>query len=87
MSEPLWLTMVRPVRFSSRTRKILGEAAAEARNRGHDLIEPEHLLIGILAEGRNVANEVLISFDVEASAVRAAVTHIRLSRSYQKQEV
>ncbi len=79
--------MVDPITFSSRTKKVLAKAAEEARQSGQRLIEPEHLLIGIMAEGRNLANEALVACHVTAPTVRQAFTHIRVSRAYRHADV
>ena len=37
-------------RFSTGSRKLMGIARAEASNLGHDFIDAEHLLLGILRD-------------------------------------
>ena len=75
--------MITPLPFSNRTKKVLGEAAAEARRNGFREIEPEHLLLGILTEGHSLACEVLVSSDLSPLSFRTATTQLRISHSYR----
>src|SRR2546428_3936409 len=46
-------------RFTPRARRAVVLATEEARSRGHESIEPEHLLMGILRDGEGMAVKVL----------------------------
>ena len=74
--------MAKPVAFSSRTKKVLSCAADESRRTRAEAIEPEHLLLGILLEGQNLACQALQSRDISASDINDAVRIIRISHSY-----
>ena len=45
--------------FTPRTKRVVELAAYEARMRQLDVIEPEHLLLGIIREGDSVAMRIL----------------------------
>jgi len=58
-------------RFTPRAKAALTLARSQALARGHGYIGTEHLLLGILDEGANLAVKILESIDVEPSDVRA----------------
>lgn len=61
-----------PAVFSEATARILPMAGDEARVRGHAVLEPEHVLLGILDEGGPAA-QLLLSLKVSPAAVRSLV--------------
>jgi ATP-dependent Clp protease ATP-binding subunit ClpC len=62
--------------YTSRAKKVLELAMAEARGMNHSYVGTEHLLLGLIAEGEGVAAEVLRSFDVTLERARAEVKRI-----------
>ncbi len=60
-------------RFTDRSRRVLVLAQGEARLLEHPYIGPEHILLGLVAEGGGVAARALASAGVELEAARAAV--------------
>ena len=58
-------------RFTPRARKVMSLAQDAARRAKHSHVGTEHVLIGILDEGGNVAVKVLADLDVEADDLRA----------------
>jgi ATP-dependent Clp protease ATP-binding subunit ClpC len=57
-------------------RTVLGLAQDEAVGFHHDYIGPEHLLLGLLREGRSAAAQVLSSLGAEYYKAHAAVERI-----------
>jgi ATP-dependent Clp protease ATP-binding subunit ClpC len=58
-------------RFTPRARQAVACAQDVARGRGHKAVGSEHLLLGVLDEGGNLALEVLKALDVEPDDVRS----------------
>jgi ATP-dependent Clp protease ATP-binding subunit ClpA len=58
-------------RFTPRARTAIALAQDRAREHHHDHVGPEHLLLGILDEGANLALRVLSLMDVEPDDLRA----------------
>jgi ATP-dependent Clp protease ATP-binding subunit ClpA len=58
-------------RFTPRARRVLSLAQDEARSSKHSHVGTEHVLIGILDEGSNLATKVLVDLSVEADDLRA----------------
>lgn len=58
-------------RFTSRARKVMSLAQEAARRAKHGQVGTEHVLIGILDEGGNLAVKVLADLGVEADDLRA----------------
>ena len=60
--------------FTPRAKKVLVELTwREARALGHQHIDTEHLLLGLLTEGESVAIQVLTALEAETAALRQAV--------------
>jgi DNA-binding transcriptional regulator YhcF (GntR family) len=59
--------------FTDRTRKVLALAREEAIRMGHDYVGTEHLLLGLVREGKGLGFAVLGKAGVEAEALEAAV--------------
>jgi ATP-dependent Clp protease ATP-binding subunit ClpA len=53
-----------------------GLAQMEARRLGHDYLGPEHLLLGLLLEGDNLAARVLVAHGLDLETVRAEVDRL-----------
>jgi ATP-dependent Clp protease ATP-binding subunit ClpC len=60
-------------RFSNEARRVVVLAQEEARNLNHDYIGTEHLLLGLLHEGRGAAAQALTSMDVTLEVARRDV--------------
>jgi ATP-dependent Clp protease ATP-binding subunit ClpC len=58
-------------RFTPRAREALVLAEQDAREREHRTVGTEHVLLGIVDEGGNLALKVLASLDVEPEDIRA----------------
>jgi ATP-dependent Clp protease ATP-binding subunit ClpC len=61
-------------RFTGRARKSTMLAEGVARSHQHDYVGTEHLLLGVLEEGGNLAVKVLRALDVEPGDVRSELT-------------
>jgi ATP-dependent Clp protease ATP-binding subunit ClpC len=61
-------------RFTERARQAVVRAQDEARLLGHDSIETEHLLLGLLGDRDAVAAQVLANLGLTIEEVRAQVT-------------
>ena len=68
--------------FSTRTRRVLAAANAEASELGHRFIGPEHVLLGILDDPGNSAAR-LIAEVVNADVLRAKLMAIIRSPGYE----
>jgi len=60
-------------RFTNQSRRVVVLAQEEARMLGHDYIGTEHLLLGLLHEGKGSAARVLEAMDVTLDAARDQV--------------
>ncbi|MFD2768174.1 Clp protease N-terminal domain-containing protein [Micromonospora eburnea] len=60
-------------RFTDRARAVVQHAVDEARSEGRRPVGTEHLLLGVLADGDNLAVRVLTEQGIRAEALRAAV--------------
>ena len=63
-------------KFSERARRSLTRAQEEAQHFGHNYIDTEHILLGLVAEEEGVASKVLNNLGVSASKLRAAVEFV-----------
>jgi ATP-dependent Clp protease ATP-binding subunit ClpC len=68
-------------RFTPRARAAVGHAQRQAKEHGHDDVGTEHLLLGVLDEGDNLAIKVLLALDVDPNDVRAELTGSLKARS------
>ena len=62
--------------YTSRAKKSLELAMSEARELHHEYVGTEHILLGLLREGQNVAAQVLIASGVTLDRARAEVLRI-----------
>jgi ATP-dependent Clp protease ATP-binding subunit ClpA len=60
-------------RFSEPAHRVLDLAREEAERCGHRYLGPEHVLLGVLAEGQSPAARVLGAYGVDLIAARAAL--------------
>ena len=63
-------------RFTEQAHRVLDLAQEEAERGGHRYLGPEHVLLGLLAEGRSGAAGVLRAAGVDLVAARAALAHL-----------
>ena len=63
-------------KFSERARRALTRAQEEAQHFGHNYIDTEHILLGLMVEEEGVASKVLASLGVAINKVRAAVEFV-----------
>jgi len=63
-------------RFSEQAHRILDLAQEEAERCGHRYLGPEHVLLGVLAEGHSGAARVLRAHGVELAAARAGLRRL-----------
>lgn len=57
--------------YTSRAKKMLEYAMAEAHELGHNYVGTEHLLLGLIREERGIAAQVLAKLGARLDAVRA----------------
>jgi ATP-dependent Clp protease ATP-binding subunit ClpC len=67
-------------RFTPRARGALRHAQEEASARGHGPADTEHVLLGVLDEGGNLALKALEVLDVEAEDVRTEIDAVLAPR-------
>lgn len=60
-------------KFTDRAKKALAVASREAKSLGSNLVDTEHILLGILQDETSVAYKVLSSFQIDAIKVKEAV--------------
>jgi ATP-dependent Clp protease ATP-binding subunit ClpA len=61
-------------RFTPRARQALGLAEQAARDIPHNYVGTEHVLLGVIDEGSNLALKVLQSVDIEIEDLRGELT-------------
>jgi ATP-dependent Clp protease ATP-binding subunit ClpC len=69
-------------RFTDRARRVVVLAQEEARMRNHNYIGTEHMLLGLIYEGKGVAAQALESLGITQQAVRQQVDEI-IGRGHQ----
>ncbi len=62
--------------FTPRAKRVLELSLREALQLGHNYIGTEHILLGILREGDNVAAQVLVRMGVDLNRVRLEVVRL-----------
>ncbi|TCO28302.1 ClpA/ClpB-like protein [Kribbella steppae] len=65
------------VPFTPRAKSILEHAYQEARDLGDDVLDTEHLLLGLLRDGEGVAAQILMKLGADLDEVRRKVTEWR----------
>ncbi|MBM4446777.1 MAG: ATP-dependent Clp protease ATP-binding subunit [Chloroflexi bacterium] len=63
-------------KFSERARRALTRAQEEAQRFGHNYIDTEHILLGLIAEEDSVASKVLANLGILPNKIRAAVEFV-----------
>jgi ATP-dependent Clp protease ATP-binding subunit ClpC len=64
-------------RYTDRARRAVALADAEARNLGHEEVDTDHLMLGLIAEGEGVAFQVMYSLGITLEAARMAYASFR----------
>jgi ATP-dependent Clp protease ATP-binding subunit ClpA len=62
--------------FTPRAKKVLELSLREALQLGHNYIGPEHILLGVIREGKGVAAQVLVRLGAGLESVRQKVTEL-----------
>ena len=65
--------MERSYHFTERVRHVLALAREEAARLGHEYVGTEHVLLGLIKEGNNVAISVLANLGIDPEALRRKV--------------
>lgn len=60
-------------RFSDRARKVMALTNKEAQRNNHQYISPEHILLGLIAEGTGVAIHALMALRINPNKIRLEV--------------
>jgi ATP-dependent Clp protease ATP-binding subunit ClpA len=63
-------------RFGEQAHLVLDLSRDEAERCGHRYLGPEHVLLGVLAEGQSAAAQVLRAHGLDLAAARAEVRHL-----------
>ncbi len=63
-------------RFTDRARKVLALANQEALRFNHELLDTEHILLGLVREGSGVGAQVLKNLEVDLRRVRLSVERL-----------
>jgi len=63
--------------FTPRAKRVLELSLEEARQLGHNYIDTEHLLLGLIREGEGVAARVMENLGVDVSKVRTQVLRMQ----------
>jgi ATP-dependent Clp protease ATP-binding subunit ClpC len=63
-------------RFTDRSRKVMALACQQAQRLYHEDIAPEHVLLGILKEGNNVATVVLDNAQIDRWTIAQRITEL-----------
>jgi ATP-dependent Clp protease ATP-binding subunit ClpC len=63
-------------KFSERARRVLTRAQEEAQRFGHNYIDTEHILLGLISEEDGIAAKILSNLGVVLTKVRGAVEFI-----------
>ncbi len=71
--------------FTPRAKKVLELSLREALQLGHNYIGTEHILLGLIREGEDVAAQVLVRLGADLNRVRQQV--IQLLHAYHGREV
>ncbi|TAE60477.1 MAG: ATP-dependent Clp protease ATP-binding subunit, partial [Bacteroidetes bacterium] len=59
--------------FSDRVKDVISYSREEAIRLGHDYIGPEHLLLGLIREGEDVAIKILVDLTVDLAQLKRAI--------------
>ena len=68
-------------RFTERARRVIVLAQEEARILNHNYIGTEHILLGLIHEGSDVAAQVLVKLDADLNRTRQQVVQLLYGRA------
>lgn len=71
--------------YTSRAKKVLEEALTEVRDRRHTYIGTEHILLGLLREGKGMAAQALVGHGVTLDVARAEILRILEAEAISEQ--
>jgi len=71
------------IAFTPEAQRVLASAYSEARQLKHDHVGTEHMLIGLVHEGRGAANRLLRKYGVDLTRVRQAVAEAPVTQTRQ----
>ena len=60
-------------KFTERARRALSASAKESKDLGNNVVDTEHILLGILRDKTSIAYKVLSSFQIDADKVRESI--------------
>jgi ATP-dependent Clp protease ATP-binding subunit ClpC len=63
-------------KFTDRARIVVALSQKEAERLNHDYIGPEHIILGIIAEGSGVANTALHNLDIYFKIIRNGIRRL-----------
>jgi len=63
-------------RFTDRAQKVIVLAQEEARRLGHNVVDTEHILLGLIAEGEGVGAKALTALGVSLDKVRQEIENV-----------
>lgn len=63
-------------RFTERAQRVIVLSQEEARRLGHTVVGTEHILLGLIAEGEDVAARALLSLGISIDQVRGEIERI-----------
>jgi len=73
--------------FTPRSKNVLDFSLREALELGHSYVGPEHLLLGVLREGKGVAATVLVGMGADLTLVRQRVLQVMAGTKGERQAV
>lgn len=82
LSSPVCSAAPSPATATWRLARVLALASAQARTLGEGQIAPEHLLLGLAAEGRGRGIRALASLGASAATVRATLLELLRGREW-----
>ncbi len=71
--------------FTPRAKRIFELALREAQRLGHNYIDTEHILLGLVRENEGVATRILLDFDADAETIRSELRPMISGPSGQRQ--
>lgn len=74
-------SLMHTARFTWRARKVMELADQQAKRLGQELVDTEHILLGLLKEGSGLAVNVLRNLEVDVYSIRLEVEKVLQPRS------
>jgi ATP-dependent Clp protease ATP-binding subunit ClpC len=73
--------------FTSRAKKVLELALREALSLGHDYIDTEHILLGLVREDTGVGARILLKLGVNANSIRIEIVRLLSGPGRQRRRI